>query len=162
MVESFAPHNGCFEACCLRSKIRSGFISQATVRLKCRQRIFRHRQFAAVGKNIPFHRKAQPPRFAGEQFCNVAARWNLQWNFGQWQKHRFFITVMENGVMVGARYTRCGQVVLLENGQMPGLHSKAKQGFESERNVRESRIDGLLWASLHAPTTWCTIPSFTL
>ena len=34
-------------------------------------------------------------------------------------KHRFFIAVMENEVMVGARCTRCGQVALFENGQMP-------------------------------------------
>lgn len=33
-------------------------------------------------------------------------------------KHRFFIAVMENGKMVGARCTRCGQVTLFENGQM--------------------------------------------
>lgn len=34
-------------------------------------------------------------------------------------KHRFFIAVMENGVMVGAKCTRCGQIALFENGQMP-------------------------------------------
>ena len=34
-------------------------------------------------------------------------------------KHRSFIAVMENDVMVGARCTRCGQVALFENGQMP-------------------------------------------
>lgn len=33
-------------------------------------------------------------------------------------KHRFYIAVMEDGVMVGARCTRCGQAALFEGGQL--------------------------------------------